>query len=235
MAERAPALYRGLVRLHPKPFRAQFGDEIMQVLSDERRIRGRVRHLHATGDLFGSLFVQGWKAEGMKTRLAVISFVIVAVGGGTMLVTGAVLAVSTMLVTIGVLAALGLVYASAALLAARGGRGAEYDYGARRFRWWWVPAALVGAFEALFGIGQLIDDPKLTNLFALIAIGGFAALVFGGMAVRNRRAGNWMIATGVLPMVPFIWMVFPPIVALLVIVMALSDNLRLSGRTPAAV
>lgn len=41
-----------------------------------------------------------------------------------------------------------------------------------------------------------------------------------------------MIATGVLPLVP--WMIAPPILALTVIVMALSDNVRMSHAHSAA-
>ncbi len=232
MAERAPALYRGLVRLHPKPFRTQFGDEILQVLSDEKRFRGRVRHLHATGDLFGSLIVQGWKVGLMKNKLAIATFLIVGVAGGTLLATGA-FAISSVVVSLSILAALGILYAVVALVGTRGVRGAEHYYGQRGFRWWWIPAGLIGAFEGLFGIGQLIDDPKASNVAAMVIMGGFAALIFGGMAVRNRRAGNWMIATGVLPMLPWFWMIAPPILALVVIVMALSDNVRMSSAQPA--
>jgi hypothetical protein len=234
MAERAPALYRGLVRLHPKPYRTRFGDEILQVLSDEKRFRGRVRHLHTTGDLFGSLIVQGWKDRMMKSKFAVAAFLVIAVAGGTLLVTGAIFEVSSILVILSTLAVLGLLYAVIALVGRKTGHGAEYDYAQRKFRWWWVPAGLIGAFEGLFGIGQLIDDPKPSNLAAMLIMGGFAALIFGGMAIRNRRAGNWMIAIGVLPMLPWFWLIAPPIVGLFVIVMALSDNLRMSDRASAA-
>jgi hypothetical protein len=36
-------------------------------------------------------------------------------------------------------------------------------------------------------------------------------------------------------MLPFFWLIVPPILALLVIVMALSENVRMSDRTPATV
>jgi hypothetical protein len=163
----------------------------------------------------------------------VIAFIVVAVGGGTFLVTGAAASVPGGMFAVGILALLAMVYGVSALLARRGALGAEHDYSARRKHWWWIPAALVGAFQLLFMAGQLIEDPKIENVFALAVVGAFSALVFGGMAVSNRRAGNWMIATGVLPMVPFIWVVVPPLVSLLVIVMAMSDNIRMTRAQPA--
>jgi hypothetical protein len=235
MAERAPALYRGLVRMHPSAFRARFGDEMLQLVRDEKRHAGRVPHLRTSRDLLGSLITQGWKDKMMmKNKLAVAAFLVIGVAGGTALVTGAIFEVSSILTALSIFAALGILFAVIAVVGRKTGHGAEHDYAGRKFRWWWVPAALIGAFEGLFAVGQLIDDPKLTNVVALGIIGGFAALVFFGMAVRNRRAGNWMIATGVLPMLPFFWMIVPPILALLVIVMALSENVRMSDRAPAA-
>jgi hypothetical protein len=53
------------------------------------------------------------------------------------------------------------------------------------------------------------------------------------MKVRNRRAGNWMIATGVLPMLPIFWVIAPTVAALIVIVCALADNIRIARPRPA--
>ena len=56
---------------------------------------------------------------------------------------------------------------------------------------------------------QLIDEPKGTNLFAFAIVTAFAALVFGGLAVRNRRRGNIMVAIGVAPVVTLFWSIVP--------------------------
>jgi hypothetical protein len=187
------------------------------------------------GELFTSAAVQRTKeSKDMKTKRGVLLFVIVAVGGVSMFVTGTSFGRVWFVVTLVVLFAIGAVLAVATLIGSSRA-GAEYDYGARKFRWWWVPAALAGAVELFIGFGQLIDDPKKENAFALVIMLAFAGLVFGGMAIRNRVAGNWMIATGVLPMVPWFWMVVPPILGLVVIVMALSDNVRMSKRPRMAV
>ena len=227
------ALYTRLLRLYPQTFRARFADEMLRTLEDEMHFGGRVPWVRTYADLFGSAMVQRGRDGKMRTKLAVLAFIVLAVGGGTFLVTGAAASVSGGLFAIGILALLALVYAIATLLARRGELGTEHDYAARTFRWWWVPAGLLGTFQLVFMIGQLIDDPKIENVFALAVIGAFSALVFGGMRVRNRRAGNWMIATGVLPMLPFIWVVVPPLVSLLVIVMAMSDNNRMMRAQPA--
>ncbi len=97
--------------------------------------------------------------------------------------------------------------------------------GSLRWSWWVVLAVLVGAFELVMGIGQLVDEPKLENVLALAAFGGFASLVIVGAWLRHRRraAADVMIAIGVLPMLPFVWMVIPPIAALIVVVAAFVD------------
>ena len=228
-------LYQRCLRLYPSEFRSRFADELLQIIRDRQTFERRVRWTSVFGDLFTSAVVQRMKEmSGMKTKLGVLLFVVVAVLGGTMLVTGTSGGRVTFLIAFVVLFAIGLVLAISTIIGSSRA-GAEYDYGARKFRWWWVPAALAGAVELFIGIGQLIDDPKKENVFALAVMLAFAGLVFGGMAVRNRVAGNWMIATGVLPMVPWFWMVVPPILGLVVIVMALSDNVRMSKQPRMAV
>jgi hypothetical protein len=225
-------VYRRLLVLYPAPFRTRFGDEMEQVIADELRY-GRLRWRRVFADLLGSAFVQRWEGPGMRTRLAAALFVVVFVAGGTTLVIGAGEWMTGGLFAAAMLAAIGVIYGVAMLIGRRKALGAEYDYGTRRFRWWWVPAAALGAFQVLMMAGQLIDDPKKENVFALCLIGAFSALVFFGMRISNRRRGNWMIATGVLPMLPFFWIVAPTVVALLVIVMALADNVRMSTPRPA--
>lgn len=226
------ALYRSLTRLYPVEFRARFGEEMQQLLRDEMRA-GRLRWRRVFADLAGSALLQRWEGPGMKTRLAVALFVLVFVVGGTMLIVGAAEWLTGGMFAAAMLAAVGAIYGIALLIGRRKSLGAEHDYGTRRFRWWWVPAVILGTFQVLFMAGMLIDDPKKENVFATCLVGAFSALVFAGMRIRNRRAGNWMIAMGVLPMLPFFWVIVPTLVALLVIVMALSDNIRMSSPRPA--
>jgi hypothetical protein len=229
-------LYRRAVLLYPAAFRAQFGADMEQVVRTQVTSGESVGWTRVFVDLFGSALVQRWEAGHMRKHLAVIGFIVLFVFGGTMLVTGAGASVSGGLFALAMLALVAVIYGVATIVGRRGAMGAEHDYaGSRRFRWWWVPAALLAAFQLVFMVGQEIDDPKPENLLALLVIGAFSALVFAGMRIRDRQRGNWMIATGVLPMLPFIWVVVPPIVSLLVIVMALSDNIRMSRRPRPAV
>ena len=210
-------LYGWLVRLYPSEFRARFGHELMQVARDHARYGERTTWLGIYGDLVLSALVQQGKDRSMKAMLIPILFIVVVVGGGTMLVTGTVVTVFPLFVA----GACGVMYLVASLISRRGTLGAEHAYAGTGKRWWWILAALLGAFQMLFMGGQLVDDPKIENVFALAVIAAFSASIVAGMLIRNRRTGNWMIATGVLPMVPFIWVVVPPVAALVVIAMAL--------------
>ena len=228
-------VYRRCLRLYPAGFRSRFGDEMLQTILDRRTYERRVGWPTAFADLVASAVVQrSREMTGMKTKLGVLLFTVVGVGGASMLVTGVSFGRSSLMVTLVALFVIGVIYAVSTLIGSRR-VGAEYDYTGRRFRWWWVPAALAGAAELFIGVGQLIDDPKIENVAALGILGAFAGLVFAGMAIRNRIAGNWMIAAGVLPMIPWFWMIVPPVLGLVVIVMALADNVRMAARTRPAV
>lgn len=227
------ALYVRLLRMYPPSFRARFGEEMLQFVRDEAALGRRVSWLRTFADLFGSALVQRGRDGHMKVKLAAVAFIVLIVGGGTMLVTGAAASVSGGIFAAAVLAYLGLVFGISALVSRRS-PGAEHDYVKPGKRWWWIVAAVLGMFQLVFMTGQLIEDPKAENVAALAVVSAFSALVFGGMIVRDRRVGNWMIAVGVLPMLPFIWVVLPPIASLLVIVMALSDNMRIAQAQPAA-
>jgi hypothetical protein len=217
-------LYRWLLRFYPAEFRMRFSDELLQVARDHARYGERSAWLGVYGDLVLSALVQQGKDRSMRSKLAPLLFIVLVVGGGSMLVTGTVLSVFPFVVA----GVLGVIYLVATLVARSGALGAEHDYAGSSKRWWWILAALLAAFQVTFMIGQLIDDPKIENVFALAVVSAFSALIVAGMVIHNRRAGNWMIATGVLPMVPFVWVVVPPIAALVVIVMALSDNMRMT-------
>jgi hypothetical protein len=110
----------------------------------------------------------------------------------------------------------------------RFGRPTEsvYRERARRgFVWWLVPAGVLALADLWLGVGSLIEDPKIENLLAMIVFAGFAAAVVGGIILRgkDRNAGNVLIVVGVVPAGTFIWVVFPPILAIPVIVAALVE------------
>ena len=221
-------LTRTLIRLHPASFRDRFGDEILQVIEDMRRDGVGGRQM----DLLRSALVQRWEDGHVnRHKIAAAAFLVLAVGGGTVMVIGArangrALGIATMIFLF-----IALTYGLAAVLAKVGRHGAERDYSTRRFRWWWVLAGGAAVLELMTVVHQITEDPKPENLVALAFGLLFAGLIAGGMAVRNRKAGNWMLAAGVLPLVPFIWFPPAPVAAMIVIVAALSENIRLGART----
>jgi hypothetical protein len=224
-------VYRTLLRLYPAAFRARFAEEMEQLVRDEMTHGGGVRWLGVIGDLLRSSVVQRWDERGktLRSRVMMGLFFFVIVIGGTMLVTGAILEVSSVIVAMSIFAATALIYGVGTMI---GRRGTEDIYADNRGRWWFYPAGLIGAFQLVVGVQQLVQDPKWENVVALAIFGAFAALVFVGIAMRNRRAGNWMIVAGVLPVLPAFWWVVPPIVALVVIVMAIADNVRMGRLRP---
>jgi hypothetical protein len=94
--------------------------------------------------------------------------------------------------------------------------------------WWLMLAGLVGTFEVAFGVAIPIEEGANFDTVgggALIATAGL--LMLGGLAVRRRRsrvAGDMMIAVGALPMLPWVWMILPPLAGLTVIVAAAFDS-----------
>jgi hypothetical protein len=229
------AVYGRLLRMYPPSFRARFGEEMLQLVRDEATHGRRVPWVRTFADLLGSAFIQRWEMKNMRSNWWLVPFGVLLAFGATFMVVGSAFSVATLLVLLAELGVAGLIIGAAMLIGRRGSLGAEHDYAGRRFRWWWVPAGLIGAAEVTMITAQLIREPKGTNLFAFALISTFAALVFGGLATKNRRRGNIMIAIGVAPVMALFWSIVPPILALLVIVMALSDNARMSSRPQAAV
>jgi hypothetical protein len=219
-------VYTRLLRLYPPSFRARFGEEMLQVVRDEAR-QGGVRWMQVLADLVASAAVERVEEVKMSRTWLIFPVGIVVALIFPVLVTGTEFSLGTLLVLLAELAVAGIIGGLAYVIGRRG-RGAEIDYARRTFRWWWVLAALIGVTEVVFITAQFVREPKGTNLFAMVVVCGFAGLVFGGLALRHRPAGNWMIVAGVVPVMTLFWSVIPPIVALVVIVNALADNVRMA-------
>lgn len=225
-------VYTRLMWMYPPSFRARFGDEMLQLVRDEATDGRRVPWLRTFADLFGSAFVRRWEETHMKTKLLIVPLGLAGALVVPLAVVGSAFSVATLLVLLAELGVATLI-GGVAFLIGRRARGAEYDYAGRKFRWWWVPAGLIGATEVIMITKQFIDEPKATNLFAMVVICSFAALVFTGLAIRNRRAGNWMIVAGIVPVTTLFWLIYPAVVALVVMVCALADNVRMARARPA--
>lgn len=96
-------------------------------------------------------------------------------------------------------------------------------------QWWVVLAAVMGAVEVFAGVGQLVPEPSVDNAFALAIIGGGGLLVIAGSWFRSRSAstGDWMIVVGLLPFLTLFWLIVPPVLAIVVMTMALIDSARM--------
>jgi hypothetical protein len=225
-------IYSRLLRFYPSSFRARFGEELLQFVSDETAHGRRVYWTRTYADLFTSALRQRWEEGKMRPSLGIGIAVVLVTFMVTRVVIGSGFTAQTAMIMAIQLGIVGILFGAGKLLGTRV-RGAEYDYARRRFRWWWVPAGLLGAAEVVMSIGQLIHEPKGTNLAAMLVLCGFATVVFAGMAIRNRRAGNYMIAGGVVPALALFWLIVPTILALVVIVNALADNVRIAHPRPA--
>jgi len=119
----------------------------------------------------------------------------------------------------------------------RSGRSTEYLYGGstpRAWTWWTVLAALLATTYVLAGIGQLINDPKATNVVALALLTAFAGLIVAGLRLRarSRIAGNWMVILATVPALMFFWVIVPALVALAIIFGAVTEISRATPQVP---
>lgn len=230
MAREGSILFRGLLLMYPKGFRREYGREMTLAYQDLRRDEsaGRVwlRLARDTALAAPKLRME----ESMKRSAIVISTVVllgVAVGGivtGSFFVGGLLLA--------GVAA---IIVIPSALIARRNRASAEHDYTIKHWPWWSFGAVAVAAVYPVFGIGQMIDDPKIENAFALVVFTMFSAMITGGLVLRRkgRTGGDWLIAAAALPLFPAFWLIWPPIVAFTVMVGAMSEALSVRQPRPA--
>lgn len=119
-----------------------------------------------------------------------------------------------------------------AVIARRNRASAERAYAVRSWPWWSYVAAAIAVLYLVFGVGQLIADPKVENVAALFAMIVLSSMIAGGLALRRkgRVGGNWLIITGALPLFPVYWLVWPPVLATLAMVGAMSEVF--AGRQP---
>ena len=224
------AVYRALLRLHPKPFRDEFGDDMVQAFKDLRRHQGRSRIVtwaRVINDLVVSAiyerkeWVMSKKASyslaaGAVATAVIYTGVLVGVGGSVknaFIVFGIVLALS--LVLVGISAAIGYKVK------------APTENATSLRHNWWVPASmLIGLAYMFIGLRPLVEDPDSINVLQMLPSLGFAALMVFGLVMRYRSSGNigdWAILVASLPALPFVWFPVIPLVGLVSIVGALSD------------
>jgi hypothetical protein len=231
-------VYRTLLIAYPRAFRHVYGTHMVQLFGDRLR-EDRARSGRRAGarvwlltllDLFKSAPVQRMEKKMSREAAFAMLFVLFL----------ALREVSAVLGSRGpgVAVLFGLLIAAAIGLAASGSFGRKRARGnspAGKLgirQWWVVLAAVMGIIEVVAGVGQLVRDPSIDNGFALVVIGGGGLLVLAGawFRTRSRSTGDWMIVVGILPFLVLFWLIIPPLLAILVMVMALIDSS--GGREP---
>lgn len=235
--------YRTLLLLYPRAFRQVYGADMVQVFGDRLREERERSGRRATSsvwfrtllDLFKTAPLQRLEKKMSREAAFGILFVLFlafTVAAATLGSRGPGMAV-----------ALGALIAAAIALGVSGTfrkKNAVNNEPAGRIgvrQWWVVLAAVMGVVELFMGIGQEIRDPKIENVFALGVIGAAGLLLLVGcwFRSRSRSTGDWMIVIGLLPFLTLFWQIYPPILAILVMTMALIDSARGRHSTEASV
>lgn len=230
--------YRALLFAYPGSFRREYGGLMTQAFSDRLVEKGAMRTwMMIAGDLPPSVSQQILEVSTMNQMwMAALAAAGTAVILATMVV-GAGSPISVVGVGIGSFVAL------LALLslwsAKRAGRSTEFSFGGSRpktWRWWTVMAALLGATYIVGATGQLISDPKGTNVGALAIALGFAGLIAGGLWLRSRSrvAGNWMVVVASVPALTFFWVIVPAVLGLAIIIGSVTEIARAKPQAPVA-
>lgn len=222
------SIYRALLLLYPRSFRREYGGLMAQAFSDRVRERGGLRTWFVVvGDLSlsvpqqileVSLMSQKWMPAALAAVGTALILASMIVGAGT----------PSFVVFIGIGLFVGLLSLLSLWADKRSGRATEFSYGGaapKSWKWWTVLAVLLAVTYVVAAAGQLISDPKGTNVGALAIATGFAGLVVAGLRLRSRSriAGNWMIAMAAVPSLAFFWIILPAVLGLAVIIGAVSE------------
>lgn len=238
MLDRPPRLhlgvYRTLLHLYPPSFRREYGHLMTQAFSDRFIERGgRRTWLLIVPDLWFSIPKQILEVTIMDQRwigvvaglatVAVLAALGLGLGSPLMLIAGAVALVGALI---------GLSHKAA-------DRPTEYLYGGtapKPWKWWTVLAMLLAVVYVLAAIGQLIDDPKATNVGALAIMLGFAGMIVFGLRLRGQAkiVGNWLVIFAAIPALMFFWVIVPALVGLAIIAGAVSEIVRATPSRPLA-
>jgi len=231
---RSQRIYRSLLLVYPRAFRQVYGADMVQVFGDRLREERATRGSRASVavwcrtvlDLFKSAPLQ--RMERRMSREAAFSILFVlflafAVVAFTLGSEGPGLVVAFV-----ALIATGVVFGLRGSLRKRNSVRSEPAGKLGLSEWWVLLAAVLGAVEIIAALGQLIQEPSLDNAFALALIGGAGILVIAGTWFRSRArsTGDWMIVVGILPFLLLFWLIWPPVLAVLVMAMALIDGTR---------
>ena len=103
--------------------------------------------------------------------------------------------------------------------------------------WWLALAVLAGLGQAVLGVMIALHErnPGAYAGGAVVSAAGLVVLAGVGLRRRSRLVGDLLVAVGVLPLLPFFWLVAPTLLALVVLIAAAIDaaEARSLGRSAA--
>jgi hypothetical protein len=226
-------LYRTMLLAYPRAFRQVYGADMVQVFGDRLR-EERERHGRRASvgvwfltllDLFKTAPLQRMEKKMTREAAFAVMFALLAVAVSlfTMGIGGPVVAT-----VLGLLILTALALGVTGVFSKKDSRSAKVPAGKLGLKDWWVVlAGFLGASQILLVVVGLSQDPTFEKVFAVV-IGIFGALTLAGVWVRmrSRTAGDWMIVLGFLPFTSLFWAIWPPILGVVVIVMAIIDTLK---------
>jgi hypothetical protein len=230
---RQRALYRALLLLYPRSFRAEYAEPMAQLFADRFREVGARAWLRTVPDLVQTASTERIEVVmnrlNSATRVLALAFIVIAamvvaiaIGGGVVIVLA--LAVIAVLLT------------QRRLLTSSFGERAPI--GRSVIQAWWAPvAALLGLATMLFAVGNFFEAHNLGG-----RIGGSAVTMAFGLAMYygltrrpfHRRAGNSMILLATIPAFALFWVIVPAVAAIIVWVGVLRSGFEELPVAPAA-
>ena len=236
-------IYRSLLLLYPRAFRQVYGHEMVLVFGDrlreERERSGRRASvaiwLRTLLDLFKSAPIQRMERSMSREATFAIAFGVTMVAAAAVFMMGLGGFVINIAVGVLLLTAIGL--GASGVLNRKAGKNPSKRAPKLSARDWWVVlAAVIGVLQTVAISAQTVSDPKPSNLAALVVVGGLGLLgpLGAWTRTRSRTVGDWMIVIGILPLAGLWWAVWPTVLALTVITMAIRDTLKSADSEPAA-
>jgi hypothetical protein len=212
-AARHRALYRALIVLYPRSFRACYADPMAQLFADRVRDVGAKAWLRVLPDLVRTVPVE--RIEAVMSRLAPGARVLAlafAVFGATAVSIG----LGAGAAPIVAVAVVGVLVSQRQLLASRAGERAPLRHAVVQA--WWAPVAgLLGLAMIVAGIVTVFEASNLGGRIVgsslLVAFGG--AMLLGLMRRPFARTpGNALILLATVPALVMFWMIVPPLAAI---------------------